>query len=198
MKTKAPSAKKIRCNADKSSGKCRRTAGWGTDHLGTGRCLDHDILPARVTRELALPQRIHTLAAEFKKDRDPFDLSDEIAMTRAAVALLLEDHEVLGSFLKAVPALNSLLNTIGRLVTRLDEIERGRRYVIRIEQVALSLRQVTAIVVQFVDDPEARAEVAKQIGSISIDGEVLAPPTEIPVKDQELITVVTGQEPAER
>ncbi len=188
-------AKRARCNAEKRLGvQCRRDAGWGTDHMGRGRCKDHDILPATVTSQLPTPERILALADQFKKDSDPFDLREEIGMTRAAIVVLLEQADTFGSFVKGVPALNQLLNTVGRLVQRLDEIERGRKYVVRVEDVRVSLQSITAIVVQFVDDPEARAEVAKRIGGIVIDGQVMAPPAEIPERDQEALALISGEE----
>ena len=189
-------AKRARCNAEKRLGvHCRRDAGWGTDHMGRGRCKDHDMLPATVTSQLpVVSERILALADRFKKDQDPFDLREEIGMTRAAIVVLLEQAETFGGFVKGVPALNQLLNTVGRLVQRLDEIERGRKYVVRVEDVRVSLQSITAIVVQFVDDPEARAEVAKRIGAIAIDGQVMAPPAEIPERDQEALALISGQE----
>jgi hypothetical protein len=149
--------------------KCRRPSGWGTNHPGTGQCRNHDKVPAAVSDALLPNTRtIKQLANEFRSDRDPFDLREEIALTRSAIALLVEDVEAMGDLIGYAKPINMLLNTLGKLIQRLHEIEVGRKYVISVDQVQRSLRQITVIVCEAIPDPAVRAEVAQRINQLSL------------------------------
>ena len=155
----------------------------------------HDSLPTTVSKGLTPPTiSIKQLATEYQKDKDPFDLREEIAITRAAVSHVLEAVDTPSDLVKATPALNQLLNTTGKLVKRLHEIEVGRRYVVRVELVQIVLKQVLAVVVQHVPDPVARAAIAEQILSIQIDNTLGDEPTAISSRDHDTVQLLTGRE----
>lgn len=158
-----------KCGAKHSRGECGRHAGWGTDHVGAGRCKKHDI--TGLSGQLVSNQpTIKSLAEELKKDGDPFELRDEIALTRAMLIKLIEAVDEEGADLsRSAPSINQLLNTTGRLVQRLHEIEVGRRYVVRVDQVQASLQVILGLVLEYIPNPADRATIAEKISSLTID-----------------------------
>ena len=115
-------------------------------------------------------------------------------MTRAAISEIFDsmdegDHELL----RASTALNALLNTTGRLVQRLHEIEVGRKYVVQVDVVHQLLSQVLAIVVEHVPDPKTRAQIAEGIEALEVLPESGKPraTTALTVRDKEIINHIS-------
>lgn len=138
--------------------------------------------------------RLRDLAKMFAENKDPFDLREEIGMTRAAISEIFDsmgegDHELL----RASTALNALLNTTGRLVQRLHEIEVGRRYVVQVDVVHQLLSQVLAIVVEHVPDAKTRAQIAEGIEALEVLPESGKPraTTALTVRDEEIINHIS-------
>ena len=125
-------SKKPTCGAhSRSSGKpCPRPAGWGTDHVGTGKCRNHGgsshgrpIIHGRYSN---VTQRIREFVAiriktlddeayvatylEFTKDKDINSVTHEVALLRTALVALgdiLEDPKakgLAGPFIATLPA----------------------------------------------------------------------------------------------
>lgn len=155
------------CNAfDPHTSKlCTRKAGAKTPHLGYGRCYVHGgMTPLPTTHEplkLPAPIKLRELATTYYHDESVFDLRKEIAVCRAAI----ESLEIEGAtkVIDAAPALNMLLNTSGRLVERLHNIERGRKYVIHIEEVQRIFVRVIDIIQEYVKDPITLREIANRM-----------------------------------
>ncbi|WP_407570720.1 hypothetical protein [Deinococcus altitudinis] len=88
-----------KCDAKhtKRDGTCKRPAGWGTDHPGTGRCKLHgggaQITHGRFSN-ITRP-RIAQLLEQFKSDPNPLDLLPELALLRAVVLDYVERHDIL-------------------------------------------------------------------------------------------------------
>jgi len=130
--------------------------------------------------ELPSPTKLHPLVEAFKRDKDPFELREEIATTRAAISKILEEVDEEGTdLLRAGPVLNMLLNTTGKLVQKLHDIEVGRKYVVRVDHVQRSLRQILAIVVENVPDAEARSAIAEGISNLAITEQAGTAPVEV-------------------
>jgi hypothetical protein len=186
------------CGSKLARGICQRAAGWGTDHRGVGRCRKHDIIPSSVHTSLPEPEpSLKKLAELFQKDKEPFELREEIAICRAMIAKLLDEADGATDLARVSPAMNQLLNTTGKLVQRLHEIEVGRQYVVRVDQVQQSLQAVLAIVIEHVPDPTARAEIADRISSISVLGSApVAPKTELNPTQKELVLLAAATKEA--
>lgn len=174
-------------------------AGWGTEHWGVGRCRQHDIIPSSVQVELPAPDKLTSLASKFKQDKDPFELREEIATTRAAMAVLLDqiDNGDDTGLLRAIPALNMLLNTTGKLVQKLHDIEVGRKYVIRVDVVQQTMKQILAIVVEEIPDPRVRAEIAQRINRLEVVDIPSEHVTELTPVEQETTSLLRGKNTAE-
>lgn len=85
------------CGAKTRSGKpCKKEAGWGTDHLGQGRCKLHGgATPIKHGRYSSITRpRIKELLEQFEDDPSPLDLLPEVKLLRALVTDYIErwDH----------------------------------------------------------------------------------------------------------
>lgn len=182
------------CRAKKKNGReCRRVSGWGTEHMGSGRCREHDIIGSSTQAQLAKVEssRIKSLAVEFSKDKDPFELREEIAITRATLAGLLEQIDDNTDLVRVIPPLNMLLNTCGKLVQRLHDIEVGRQYVVRVDVVQRSLQQVLALIVDYVPSPQDRAVIAERLSNLRIgEPSPKIKPTELNTREHELVSII--------
>ena len=78
----------MKCGAKtRSGGTCQHPAGFGTDHLGQGRCKFHGgCNPIRHGRYSKIQRpRIQQLLSELENDPDPLDLVPEANLIRAVV-----------------------------------------------------------------------------------------------------------------
>lgn len=82
------------CGAKKrqGDGACQRPAGWGTDHVGDGRCKLHGgSTPIRHGRYSQIERpRFKDKIERFEADPDPLNLAPEVALLRAFVEDLIE------------------------------------------------------------------------------------------------------------
>ncbi len=175
--------------------KCRKAAGWGTNHPGGGKCRLHESIPKTITQGLPSVESIKALAVSFKTDKDPFDLREEIAITRAGIAETLNQIDDTHDLTRHAKSLNMLLNTVGKLVQRLHEIEVGRRYVVSVDQVRRSLSQISVIVTEAIPDPAMRASVAQRINGLQVAG-MDAPKqvTSLSDTEHEVLSLVSGHQ----
>ena len=139
---------------------CCRPAGWGTEHVGTGRCKLHGgkspgapVVHGRYS--LAHRASLAEQHARFLADPRPGDLLSELAMMRA----LFQDH--LGRYTDGVPlaaddlqALFGMLADISKLVERAARIE--NQHALTQAQVGYFAGRVADILVKYVVDPDTR------------------------------------------
>lgn len=89
------------CGAKTRAGTpCRKTAGWGTDHVGVGRCRLHGgATPikhgarSQLRRYGRLNHRIGELIEVYEQDPDPTNILSEIAAMRALFHDWIERYE---------------------------------------------------------------------------------------------------------
>lgn len=78
---------KVYCGAKKRQGEgnCTRPAGWGTDHVGQGRCKLHfGNNPIKHGRYSSIQRAdFRERVAKFEADPDPLNLAPEVALLRA-------------------------------------------------------------------------------------------------------------------
>ena len=74
---------------------CTQKAGWGTDHVGEGRCKLHGgLVPIKSGRYSKVKrERIRELIEEFEAEENPLDMTSELASCRA----LYQDYIELGA-----------------------------------------------------------------------------------------------------
>lgn len=79
----------------RSGGRCRKTAGWGTDHPGTGKCRLHGgASPIKHGRYSSVKRElIRRLIEQHADDPDPLDVLPEIAAARALFQDFVERYD---------------------------------------------------------------------------------------------------------
>lgn len=115
------------CNARKKKsggyGYCRQVAGYGTDHVGTGRCKFHggssSGRPPIHGRYSNVRKALNDKYQHFLTDPNPVNLNDEIALLRALVHQHLDEHEDAAGD-EGTIAINQLINLISEL-TKVSE-----------------------------------------------------------------------------
>lgn len=151
--------------------KCQRPAGWGTDHVGEGRCKLHGgnagrpIIHGRYSlkhrQSLAEKQRL------FLADPEPGNLTSELALTRA----LLQDY--LDRFPDDIPLsmddithILGMIESVSKLVERISRILNSTA--LTQAEVQFLLARFTDLMVTYIDDPGKRerfmGELRKSIG----------------------------------
>ena len=87
------------CPARKSpkqgGGPCARSAGWGTDHPGSGPCKSHGgKTPIKHGRYSKIERpRIKELIDQFSNDPDPYNLLPEVVLLRALIVDFVERYD---------------------------------------------------------------------------------------------------------
>ena len=95
--TDAP-AKRSKCGAKKrSGGKCQQPAGWGTDHVGQGKCKLHGgATPIKSGRYSVIEREdLAELTDHFANDENPLDIGPELEMVRALLTKFIDRYDEL-------------------------------------------------------------------------------------------------------
>ena len=160
---------------------CNKPAGWGTKHVGEGRCRlhggnslvgpDHPRFKHGLTSKYT-KEKIKELAEEFlASDEDLFQMKEEIATFRALFV-----HTVnAGTVEDAVNVLEKLVKAIKSY----SEMERGRKVVVDVQMVRTAMRQVVAVIQRHIKDPLIIDRIAHDIQRLDLlgDGEGVIPGT---------------------
>lgn len=155
----------------RAGGGCTRPAGWGTDHVGTGRCKLHGggigtgrpIIHGRYsTKRLSLYSKLE----QFYNDPAAGDLRSELALLRALLQEQLDHIDRKKNITSAdITIVYNMVDNIGRLVERIAKILTTTA----LTQVELQLLQAAMIdaLSEFIPDPERqRAFVSRIFGTI--------------------------------
>lgn len=150
---------------------CKKKAGFGTDHIGQGRCKWHggnNQSPLAKnwaggkhsqikTEHPQLRQKMEQIAG----DHDVFDLREEVLKLRAIMEILAERDELLQTARLAVD--------VSKIIERLHNIEVGRRYVISIENVSTIISTVQEVIFRHVPDENTRHMIAQELSSVRLN-----------------------------
>lgn len=146
---------------------CERRAGWGTDHLGVGRCSYHggkNQSPLAKGYKTGMHAQINYLsiaekAQQLKEDRDVFDLREHVFLVEAIAQTLLEEAQNSADLTELV----KVIAEATKIVQRLHDIEVGRRYVISVENLGNIITRVVEVIERHVSDPYLRSLIAEDI-----------------------------------
>lgn len=163
--------------------RCTMMAGFGTEHVGTGRCKLHGgaSIGNRVLGNIKhgltskyLRKVVEDKVSTYLSDPAPLDLSKEIALSRALFEMLVDwvlDQGDIELFIERIPGLLSLIDNTGRLVDRAAMIE--KRYAMTAAQVLYVQSVFVDILNNYILDPTTReqiaAELAKRLGTSGAD-----------------------------
>ncbi len=155
------------CGAKTRGGKqCQQPAGWGTAHVGQGRCKLHGGnagAPIVTGRYSIKRQELARKAQEFAGDTTPGDLTGELILMRA----LLQDY--LDRFEDGIPLplsdierIFGMVEAIGRLVERIAKIL-ATTALTQVEVQRFEQAFLTELP-KYVPEPTKRVEFIKAIG----------------------------------
>lgn len=120
------------CGAKTRAGTpCQRPSGWGTAHVGTGRCKLHGGnagAPIRTgARAVKTSRQLRDKIQRHIKDTNPLDLTEELALLRALIDHFREKldeaeadptREDAGTFLLLVQGVQKVADTISKIQSR--------------------------------------------------------------------------------
>lgn len=156
----------------RAGGDCRRPAGWGTSHVGQGRCKLHGGkagAPIKTGRySLTHRKSLEAKALAFAADPNPADLTGELSLMRA----LLQDY--LDRFTdntrlpyEDIARLFEMIEAISRLVERIAKMLNATA--LTQAEVQYLQARIADLLSAYVPDPSDRArfiaELAESIGN---------------------------------
>lgn len=175
--TVAETTGSMRCNGRKSGyadqvpkeppgehagdGYCGQTAGWGTDHPGTGRCKFHNGRPpthGRYSRYLktSLGDEIDRL----REDPDPLDLTEEVHLARALLRRALDNDDFSDA------SRMSLVSEISKIVKRIEDVR--AQNAISVKDLQRLMMEMGRVVAQHVEDQEIIDRIRDEWRSIRL------------------------------
>lgn len=163
------------CNAKtRSGGNCKQPAGWGTDHVGEGKCKLHGgsslkgiESPRYETGRYSkyVPAKLQTYIADLDQ-YNILELADELQTQRALIADYLSRYrDGLPMQEQNIGTIIAWLNSIGITVERITKI-RNETALTGAEIAHLKLR-TAELVTRYIDDPEKRRQFVKELFQIS-------------------------------
>lgn len=157
----------------RSGSPCKRPAGWGTDHVGTGKCKLHGGASKKGVESATYehgryskyaPQPIGSKVKELEA-YPLLDLADELQQQRGLFATYLERFQN-GYPLQEqnISAMMSWLNSIGVMVERMMKIRNDTA--LTGAEIALLKVRTADLVVKYIDDPDKRRAFVRELFQI--------------------------------
>lgn len=151
--------------------RCSHPAGFGTDHVGTGRCKYHGGMAGRKPvhgRHSRAAEDIRAKVDAYLEEGIPqlLDLSRELTTQRLLLDRMLEyfqNNDDEEKFVYAIPQLMKSVDIIGRMVERIVKIENSTA--LTASQVLYLQVTVADIVTKYIQDPMVREKAAAEIAS---------------------------------
>jgi hypothetical protein len=150
---------------------CKRPAGWGTDHPGSGRCKLHGGATKRGAEhprfkhgryskyvQAALSEK----AAQFKYG-DVLNLADELALTRALLADWLERFDSMD--VQAIGVTRALIDDTRKLIETIAKIR--NQTALTQAEVAYIAARIPDIVSQYVQEPDAQQRFIAELFGVT-------------------------------
>jgi len=169
---------------------CKNEPGFGTDHLGIGRCKFHAGSVPNMTKRhryesAKFGSRVQELFDAFRDDPQPHNMLNELALLRAITVDYVERHEQIMFALydwatngidvsaKGKPpelpdliTVRKIIADIGAMIERMHRIE--QRGLISIQAFKQAFEQVGVVLATEIDDPDALARIEKALSAIKI------------------------------
>jgi hypothetical protein len=154
-----------KCGAKTRNGtQCNRPSGWGTKHVGIGKCKLHGGA-SPIKHGLYSKYTKHTLADTVQTlvdDPELTNLRQQIAFKQAMILGRL-DHVGEGMAEADMRFLADLSEKVARDIERLNKIEHGEKFVLKVEEVQAIVQQITFIIQQELDDESVTDRIASRL-----------------------------------
>lgn len=154
-----------RCGAKtRGNTACNRPSGWGTKHVGVGKCKLHGGA-SPIKHGLYSKYAKHTLAATVQSLLDEpelVNLREQIAFKQALILGRLDQLQR-GMTQDDMRLMAEISEKVARDIERLNKIEHGDKYVLQIAEVQAVVQQITLIIHQEVSDERVVQRVANRL-----------------------------------
>lgn len=141
----------------KDGSPCQRPAGWGTQHVGTGRCKLHGgCSTGPISRYNKVKGQLAERMARHELDPDPANLIPELTLMRSMLEGWLELHEA--DQAQAIPGAVTLTENIRKIVNTIHQMQ--TRELITAREYDVALTELTRIIVEEVRDADTVRRIA--------------------------------------
>lgn len=145
---------------------CRRPAGWGTDHPGSGRCKFHGGLSTGPKNgpglyRTKLTPELQAIYDKFLTDPNLKRLDEEVALVKSLIVQAMENKYQPGE-------ITELVERLSRVVKRKVEIEEGLKLHVHVDQINFVVNQVVQVIERHVSDPALRAAIAGDLRGVTL------------------------------
>lgn len=160
------------CGAKTRAGTpCKKPAGWGTNHKGTGKCKLHGGATP-IKHGLYSKYTSHRLADMIDKlsdDDELLNLRKTIALQQSLILNILDKVEA--GQLELNPKLSKTLcdigDKLGKNIERRQKVEEGEKYILQVEEVQQMMNQVVVILREELTDPAVIDKVGSRLKELS-------------------------------
>jgi len=180
------------CGRNRSSRTyCKNVPGFGTQHVGVGRCKRHGGCTANHNKKhryesARFSSRVGQLFDEFRNDPQPHNMLNELALLRAITVDFVERHEFItmaitdwyqswrtGDTTKKRPPqvpdlllVRKIVSDIGSMIERMHRIE--QKGLISIQAFKQAFEQIGVVLASEVDDPVLLGKIEARLMKISV------------------------------
>jgi len=151
-----------RCNTKlkEHAGYCTYPAGWGTNHLGSGKCFRHDKrkLTGIYSAQLKIPT-VEQAYQEFRRSDNPLNLEEEIALLRAVIRHFKQQENY--------TELSNAANILSKLIGRYLEVQKERKALVPIQALWNITEEIVRILNEELSEVD-RERVANRIRGIRL------------------------------
>jgi hypothetical protein len=142
-------AVRVICGAKNRQGQpCQHEAGWGTAHLGQGKCKLHGGNGGRISRYNRIKGELAERMQKHETDPDPANLLPELCLLRALLEGWMEKNNE--NETAAIPGAVTLTGNIRKIVDTIHKMQTRELLTSREYEVALA--ELTRIIVEEVKD----------------------------------------------
>jgi len=163
---------------------CKKAAGWGTEHKGSGRCKLHGGCSTgpkagQLRYSDYVPENLVELYELFSAegDKDIKSLNDEIAMLRARIAILcsrnIDIKDIAGKVIEFEGRYDGTIvgyvEALRRLIESKQKIEEGIKSHVTVDVVVRAVQSFIQIVDKTVPDISTRKRIAGELRRLNIN-----------------------------
>lgn len=152
------------CGAKTKKGTiCKKPAGYGTNHFGTGRCKFHGGMQQKEPNkflELQLDPDIRDRTMELLKDPDILNSRVELAALKARFEQVAFEESV------NINQLVKMALAIARIASTIQEMEQGKQHYLHVTVTSTIIGAFADIGMKYITDPYQRVQFKSDMESV--------------------------------
>lgn len=164
----------VKCGGLKRDGSsCAQVAGWGTDHVGEGRCKLHGGASLKGADHpnfkhgrygKVIPQKIRE-RLDISADGDPLDILPELELQRALLAEYVSRFDGVNPSAVDISFLMEWLSDIGRMVERITKM-RNETALTKAE-IAFIAARIPDVLARYIPDPDDQQRALRELFGVT-------------------------------